>query len=72
MRAAESNIGLSNSDTCARSKRRAVDPTTLKPGDELHHPEPAKNGAPVNLCPKITYADGRELPLNPGGAVRSP
>jgi len=41
--------------------------TTLKPGDEIKLTcHQAKNGARVGaLVGKITYADGRPLPLNP-------
>jgi len=39
---------------------------TLKPGDQvtitLH---PAKSGTPIGSLQKITYADGRALPLKP-------
>jgi hypothetical protein len=40
---------------------------TLKPGDAIKvDVHPAKNGAHVgSLVGKITYADGRPLPLNP-------
>lgn len=41
---------------------------TLKPGDQvtitLH---PAKSGKPIGSLQKVTYADGRELNLKPGG-----
>ena len=47
-------------------KEQGWSPDTLKPGDQvsvtLHV---AKNGSHVGSGGKITYADGRPLPLNP-------